>query len=69
MKADAQIQTEKGEPVYVLRASNPFSGMVLRFMANAAVALSIPSLEVNKIRATASAMDAWRERLDRGKTP
>lgn len=67
MEKDLQIQTEKGEPVYVLRASNPFSGMVLRFMANAAVALSIPSLEVNRIRATASAMDAWRAKLNRGR--
>jgi hypothetical protein len=55
-----------GEPTYILRASNPFSGMVLRFMANAAIALSIPPDEARKIRETALAMDLWRERNSGG---
>ncbi len=55
-----------GEPTYILRASNPFSGMVLRFMANAAFALSIPLEEARKIRETALAMDLWRERNSGG---
>ena len=50
------------EPTYTLRASNPFSGMVLRFMANCSTALNIPLKERAEIVKMAAAMDAWREK-------
>lgn len=63
-----EVPTEKGEPIYVLRASNPFAGMVLRFIVNASEALKVPLKERARIARIAAAMDAWRER-DRGATP
>lgn len=69
-KADLSDDAQLGvaavaEPVYVLRASSPFSGMVLRFMANASVALDIADDEAQQIRQTALAMDEWREKNSR----
>jgi len=52
-------------PEYVLRASQPFAAMVLRFMANAAMALEIPPKDRQQILETSLAMDAWRERNSR----
>jgi hypothetical protein len=66
--AQLGIPTEKGEPVYVLRASNFFAPMVLRFIASASADLGLMPTERTKIRKIALAMDEWRKK-NRGKTP
>jgi hypothetical protein len=57
------IPTEKGEPIFVMRASSPFSGMVLRFMVNASAALGIDNKDRDQMVRIAAAMDAWRSKI------
>lgn len=64
---EAQLGKPEEEPTYVLRASSPFSGMVMRFMVNASIAFDLLATEREAIRKAALAMDEWRK--NRGNTP
>jgi hypothetical protein len=56
----------QAEPTFVLRASDPLSGMLVRFWANAHE--HDRPLQAANARALGDAMDAWREK-HRGKAP
>jgi hypothetical protein len=55
---------EGAEPAFVLRASDPLSGMILRFWANANER-TLP-YEAAEAHMLAARMDAWRERNSGG---